>query len=294
MYPDRIHRLVLDGVVDTSEYYSINRNNIVDADAIMHRFAEYCYAAGPDKCTFYSGDGASDIYASIEDVADSLYKAPLVAQTTFMQSPDIVTYSDLMGYIFHALYNPYESFGQMAEVLANLRSSNGSMLAALKRRDAISVCSQKECRAKSPASDSCEDVRAFQEEAVAGVACADGADVTNMTKAEYKAYAKAFMEQSRWLGSVWATAAVTMPCVHWNVRPAQEFHGAFTDPFRSCWISAAQLTGILPRPSQRKHQYTNSPCQHDIRPRLSTARRASYGETLPGISLTRAKLRRCK
>lgn len=62
MFPERVGKMVLDGVVDPEDYViSMTRNNINHLDGVIASFFIYCYESGPSRCSYYTGSSAKDI-----------------------------------------------------------------------------------------------------------------------------------------------------------------------------------------------------------------------------------------
>ena len=75
MYPDRIRRLVLDGVGNATDYYAGSwRTTLTDIDKITRNFTLECETAGPERCSLAKGvqnsnDTLFDIFEkTIEEV----------------------------------------------------------------------------------------------------------------------------------------------------------------------------------------------------------------------------------
>jgi len=225
MHPHRVHCLVIDGVVDSKDYYSsMLGEELVDADSIMDKFAEYCYAAGPETCAMFTGKSPSDITSAINKVVADLYKAPLVAHMSDIEPPEILTHSDLMRYVFRTLYTPYQSFPELAEIFADLRAKNGSLLGHWKRRNPTSSCPSAECRREGPYGPDCLDPSGLVEEAGAAVACTDGIHGRDLTKEQVRSQVKVFMGKSRWIGGTYASIFSGL-CNNWKARAACKFDG---------------------------------------------------------------------
>lgn len=68
LYPDRVGRLVLDGVVDGEDYTSgAGVTNVLGADEALSTFFLYCHLAGPAQCPYYTGSTARDIFLRFEE-----------------------------------------------------------------------------------------------------------------------------------------------------------------------------------------------------------------------------------
>ncbi|PBK86199.1 hypothetical protein ARMGADRAFT_1017465 [Armillaria gallica] len=126
MFPDKVERMVLDGVVDVNAYYSGDwRNSIVDADKVMQSFFDGCVAAGPDACAFYASTAEQ-----ISNNLDSLYDSLLIQPVPVVSPPfyGVVDYTALRTAVWYALYSPYELFSILAEGLASLAAGNGTII----------------------------------------------------------------------------------------------------------------------------------------------------------------------
>ena len=82
MFPERSGKIILDGVVDPSDYalyqpYLGWDLDIADAEATYKGFTEVCAAAGPSDCSLAksSTETAANIDARIEGILSSHYKS---------------------------------------------------------------------------------------------------------------------------------------------------------------------------------------------------------------------------
>ncbi|KAA8570852.1 hypothetical protein EYC84_000243 [Monilinia fructicola] len=135
MYPDKIERLVSDGNVNYSEWYNgTGIHYTEDTDKVMLAFFEFCHAAGPQNCAFYSSTPAA-IQRRLEDIYAKLRRYPLQVfsytnNTVELQSlgitrPKVITYSEVKNAVIYSLYQPLLFFPQLAEALASLEVDDG-------------------------------------------------------------------------------------------------------------------------------------------------------------------------
>ncbi|KAI3598077.1 alpha beta hydrolase fold family [Moniliophthora roreri] len=128
MFPDKVERLVIDGVVDVQDdYYTGERRSLVsDTDDAVRWFFKDCHDAGPEKCSFYESS-----VESIEERLDKLYqsiiRAPVPVRNAGI-SYGLVDYATLRSVIFSALYAPFDQWSTLATVLADLEKGNGTAL----------------------------------------------------------------------------------------------------------------------------------------------------------------------
>ncbi|XXH00665.1 Synaptic vesicle transporter SVOP [Hypoxylon texense] len=132
MFPDKVGRLVLDGVVDADHYVdAVAADNILDTDAIWEQFFVYCADAGP-ACVFsLLGDKPEDIKKRYDDTMAWLEKEPAVILPRYTNVPVMVTASDIKMVIFSALYFPISGFPLIASILKALVDGQlGTIVAA--------------------------------------------------------------------------------------------------------------------------------------------------------------------
>ena len=215
MYPHRVGRMVLDGVGDSSDYYNTAwMRGLNDTDKIMSKLFQYCSIVGKEKCALnIDNSTSSEIRGSLESLISSLHQDPIAVAGNGTRGPEIITYSDVMMMIRKLIYRPLDFFPEMADLLADVVYGNGSAFAAYKQRAHKPTCLFSEFNSDR---DSCQPYSGGWEVTKA-ILCSDGRDITNTTKEDFKGIGKALYQQSRWMGEFWST--VTLPCVHWRVRP---------------------------------------------------------------------------
>ncbi|KAI1772881.1 alpha/beta-hydrolase [Hypoxylon cercidicola] len=121
MFPDKVGRLILDGVVDADHYVSpVAIDNILDTDTIWENFFVYCADAGPACAFSLLGDKPEDIKKRFDDAISRLEKEPAVVLPRYANVPVMVTASDVKLIIFMALYAPITGFPQVAVTLKAL------------------------------------------------------------------------------------------------------------------------------------------------------------------------------
>ncbi|KAK0457507.1 TAP-like protein-domain-containing protein [Desarmillaria tabescens] len=126
MFPDKVERMVLDGVLDMDGYYSGDwRNELADTEKVMQSFFDGCAAAGPDACAFYSST-AEEISNNLDSLYESLLNQPIpVVSPSFY---GVVDYTVLRAAVVDTLYSPYGDSSILAEGLASLAAGNGSII----------------------------------------------------------------------------------------------------------------------------------------------------------------------
>ena len=132
MFPDRVGRVVLDGVVDADHYVGpVWKGSLRDTDDVYHSFSKYCHQA-ESKCALWRfNDTISNIEERLESVFTSLKENPLSIIDTQSRLPMIVNYSDLRLLLFVTLYSPTQSFNGIAMVVDLLYRGIDSILSQI-------------------------------------------------------------------------------------------------------------------------------------------------------------------
>ncbi|KZF21501.1 hypothetical protein L228DRAFT_248214 [Xylona heveae TC161] len=226
MYPDLVGRVVIDGVVDTPDYYQGGwLHNLQDSDLIVDKFCEYCSKAGPDHCPFYTEGGAEGVKTRFERVLSSLKKQPIGVPANAAEGAEIVTWTDARVLIMNSLYVPYEQFPVVAQILLETEQGNGTSLARIKRSRRSPACPNTECRRAEPYSQWCMRPGENNFEVKAGILCTDGESLLDDTREDFESYLSELRRQSKWVGDIWAH--IRLECVGWDPRPKWRFTGPF-------------------------------------------------------------------
>jgi len=115
MFPDRVGRVILDGVVDADVYVSpIWSESLVDADAGYNSFSKYCQQAKEECALYRDGDQVEDIRARFDAVLDNLKDNPITSINTITKAPTVVNLSDIRFLLFSTLYSPTAMYGIVA------------------------------------------------------------------------------------------------------------------------------------------------------------------------------------
>ncbi|KAK0838667.1 hypothetical protein LTR03_011845 [Friedmanniomyces endolithicus] len=235
MYPERIHRAVLDGIADSHDYMAGGwSTNLQDTDLIFLKLAEHCWEGGKDNCAIWDEGGPPAILMNVERTTTDLVANPISIPADATHAPAMVTWNDLRRLIRDIVYWPIRDFQFTAQVLHELSERNGTSLATWIRSQRPSGLGEplsKQCEIDGPYSPACFATKngggpLLSWEATYGIACSDGpGDRLNQTKEEFKEYADRLMAQSKLMGAGWAT--IQLPCTAWHARPHWRYEGDF-------------------------------------------------------------------
>ncbi|KAF7156342.1 hypothetical protein CNMCM6106_009609 [Aspergillus hiratsukae] len=113
MFPDRVGRMILDGLVNAEQYYNNEwRDNVDQMDEAMKKFSSFCHSAGPGKCSFW-GPTPANITSRLDGIIHQLQNHPVPAL------------------FLNTIYAPLEKFPIMADILHQLERGNVSALAGM-------------------------------------------------------------------------------------------------------------------------------------------------------------------
>jgi pimeloyl-ACP methyl ester carboxylesterase len=210
MYPDRIGRMVLDGVMDAvTARDPIFPENIRDADTVHDSFFNYCAKAGPSRCEFARvGDDAQKLRDRANIIRERLHERSLVGVQPRAHTPMIFTLSILQSASFGVLFNPVLLFPILATLYDLLyREDHEELFASLSQvRDRMKPCTH--C--------SEELISSFDDgDASTAIRCAD-AELVDASVPELDAM---YHNLSRTSSFADVYIALGLQCNTWPIRP---------------------------------------------------------------------------
>ncbi|KAK1234091.1 hypothetical protein PQX77_002710 [Marasmius sp. AFHP31] len=210
MFPDKVERLVIDGIVDPEDYYRTNWfTGTKDSAKTIRWFFESCKEAGPDGCAFYE-DSVEAMESKLNDIYASLIKAPIPVQTS--KSNGIVDYSVARASLVLSLYSPTALWRRLATALQDLSQGNAITVYTM-----LGEATPFECECN----ESKYEFEHVHEGLIAYI-CNDGDPVPAEFEAA-QAHYQASTEYSP-LGSVWAGFRIA--CNGWSKDiPKAKFRG---------------------------------------------------------------------
>ncbi|KAF2800948.1 alpha/beta-hydrolase [Melanomma pulvis-pyrius CBS 109.77] len=200
MFPERVGRLILDGVEDSEMYYNGSWDgNLEQADEAVESFFTFCYAAGPDKCVFYA-NSTQAISQRMAAIFEDVRAHPVsVSDPDFVEFPTIITYETLVFALLSALYTPTDYFPLLAQILVDLEARNASLIVKTFTPDTMTA-------------DSAGTL----------ILCLDAAGRYNLsTEQAWEEHVGGVAAQSKYVGDAWASAAVACRNLH-VIAPANQ------------------------------------------------------------------------
>ncbi|OJZ83687.1 hypothetical protein ASPFODRAFT_220656 [Aspergillus luchuensis CBS 106.47] len=219
LFPDQVHRMVLDGVVDA-----------------LGCFFRYCHRAGYPRCAF--ADASANTLSTDEDeteaisylqerLTDILADLKITPLWTSQPSPEIITYSDVKTLLKTALYAPNDLFPILATILSDIVQRNASSMAAwkatLREETQPAHCLDSACQSSAPCREACR--YGSRIELTEGIACLDlSQKLFKITQEEYsELYLQPVLESSYWIGDTFAD--FYMQCASWKGQGPGSFEG---------------------------------------------------------------------
>ncbi|KAK0210444.1 TAP-like protein-domain-containing protein [Desarmillaria ectypa] len=215
MFPDKVGRIIIDGVVDADDYYAtLWSNNLEDSNKTLQAFFDGCFEAGPQNCPFYA-DSPKAISDRLEALYENIRTNPI--PVTLESLYGVLDYPSLRMIIFTSLYAPRTTYAILAQALADLELDNGTLL--FKMMAPFYEGFQCSCDPSMTAFASVRD-------SLTAIMCNDGAPVPRSLKAAQAHYDR-MTAASDW-GSMWAGLRIS--CSGWPELPKNHFQ-ASVGPF---------------------------------------------------------------
>ncbi|KAF2872346.1 TAP-like protein-domain-containing protein [Massariosphaeria phaeospora] len=207
LFPNRIERMILDGVVDVEDYYLGKwESNLPDTDAAISSFFKYCFEGGEEACGFWSKSPEA-IETRFHAVLDNLRDNPIIVVGD-VDFPVIVTYSHFQLLLANVPYAPSALFPLLASTLTSLEQGNGALLASY-----LSLGQRVDECAIDPLTAPVGDLEPRQ-----FIACTDGNGRFNLSTFDsFVAHVDLLVDQSHYLGETWA-AGTSVNCRSLNIR----------------------------------------------------------------------------
>ena len=227
MQPHRVARAVIDGVVDTPDYYRGEwLHNLQDTDAVLDSFFEYCAEAGPELCALYIAGGQRQIKQRFEHILASLEGKPIGVAGHGSIAPDLITCSDLLWTIRIAVYAPLRYWPTLAALLVDIERRNGTSFAMSKQQELQISMPPDQCVEAPPYTPYCA-IPPHRElgETPTAILCSDRNTTYDLDRSAFASYAAKLKDQNWLLGPFWAQ--IRLGCVQWNLKPKWRFPGPF-------------------------------------------------------------------
>jgi pimeloyl-ACP methyl ester carboxylesterase len=212
MFPDRIGRVVFDGVVDPEGYINgIDFHAVTETDKVVASFFIYCHLAGPEKCPF---SGNTSVKATVKRFERLLFQLdPRHAVTQNWANATLIESALVLfkGSIFGAAYSPIDTFplvGNKFPILEEL-VDNGSLATFVQLLSELSGPTERS-----------RNIVSYER----GVSCSDqGGRLYNKTLEDLRSAIRRVQKQSAIAGD--SVSDYVVYCMGWPIVSNDQFAG---------------------------------------------------------------------
>lgn len=205
MYPDKVGRVIIDGVYDGNDYRAAQwYTNMEDTDNVLSSFFEFCHQAGPLKCPLYAPE-VSSIRDRVNAIFDSISEAPLAIPFS-ANGPLLLTKKLLHAHMFRSTYSPLKLFPPLAQNLLAAEERNLSELNSI--GSAFLPIVECDCQPPDPALRF-EEISIFS-----AIACGDAITAPEDPEV-YRRFFKNLAEKSAFASQIWGR--YHLQCAEWKI-----------------------------------------------------------------------------
>jgi len=217
LFPDKVGRVLIDGVADAEDYYAATwANGIRDTDKSVQTFFDQCSASSPSECAFWSST-PGEIETRLDNLYESLRERPVPVTTQSEYGYDIVDYSVLRSAVFSSLYRPYPMFRTLAEALKDLEAGNGTKILEM-----VKVAQKIECKCDQGTPKPKGPDMSYVS---AAIYCGDGKETKESPEDLYDRYLEMYEDYGSF-ADVWI--GISAACAGWRIHAPERFLGPFT------------------------------------------------------------------
>lgn len=219
MHPNRVGRIVLDGVVDPADHYAGNwLTQLQDSDKVITFLSRYCHQAGPQECPLYVQSSPNAIENRFTAILESLKVSPI--PVTSRTGPLIISYGDVHLRLLSGMYFPYATAEQLFDLVYAIESRNISspsiekIVASKQNKQNSQECGQDDSTLEGISIPYMSMIGTFQ-----AISCMDSNNTSsNITLAQFRTYLSALQNQSHWISPSWSRNKLA--CLGYTATPA--------------------------------------------------------------------------
>ncbi|KAI5119054.1 hypothetical protein M0805_005920 [Coniferiporia weirii] len=216
MFPDKVGRMIIDGVEDPDDYYQgLWSNNLRDTDAALLDIYQACVEVGPHKCSLYEPSVAL-IQARVHALLENIRVAPIPLYDASTSTYDTVDYALVRTLMLSALYQTHQGGAILMDALAALERGDGAPAYARSLRSIFSLFMTCDCAGELPVPSG----GLF--ETLAAIGCGDSVDRDDSIEDVREAYEK--MAEMSNFAETWYPRS---QCAGWKIRAKHRFNGSF-------------------------------------------------------------------
>jgi pimeloyl-ACP methyl ester carboxylesterase len=131
-FPERVGRVVLDGVVDAELYEEpMWAESLVDTDKVLLEFFRYCADAGKRCFLYRDGDQKEDVQRRYEAAMEGLRTNPIIFTHPRYFYPAVFRHELVKQLVFTSLYSPIQGFPMVAWLVNFIHQGDHSLLGGM-------------------------------------------------------------------------------------------------------------------------------------------------------------------
>ncbi|RFU33012.1 hypothetical protein B7463_g3343, partial [Scytalidium lignicola] len=221
IFPSRIGRVVLDGVMDPDDYVSgLGLKSLQFTDEAFATFFTSCHIAGPEKCSYYTGNSAADILNRFERTFNAL-DAPRAEAQNATNATIVETALEFVKQIgFLSTYYPISLYPILSDALVSFETALVNLTA-----DALEQI-VGQIQEALPTTKNTPILIAPYTEWYPAVACTDtNGSSYGLMYEDLEPYIRTLENQSTIGGDSWASNRVL--CTGWEIKSDDRFAGPF-------------------------------------------------------------------
>jgi pimeloyl-ACP methyl ester carboxylesterase len=221
IYPDRVGRFILDGVVDGIDYYNGQwLTTLLQADEAIADFFVKCEEAGP-LCTFFRNDTAAEMQKRFDAILADLEKNRIwITDPAMVNYPTYVTDLDLRAVTIGLLYNALTGYPVLDVIFTGLETRNATVLYYAMSGYNVNkgkVPTEADISTAYAEGQPTYEVRLPR----LSITCNDMNGQYNISSPEmFEEYAKKQFEASKYLAHGFA-GLVSVNCWNWKFKPSE-------------------------------------------------------------------------
>ncbi|KAE9379929.1 hypothetical protein N431DRAFT_497890 [Stipitochalara longipes BDJ] len=221
LFPDRVGRFVIDGVVDADTWVEgLGTKSVLFTDEAFASFFEFCHLAGSSSCSFYTGNCTEDIRYRFEKIL-SAFDGPQAEAKNQTDAPIVEIYlEEFKTLLFQSTYYPIAFYPILSDALILFEAATTNLTI-----DTLinigTIIEEKLSNVKNVIVTQPALAEWFP-----AVYCSDGdASAYGETLEELQPYIKTLRSQSVIAGDLWAAQRVQ--CSVWPIKSNYRFSGPF-------------------------------------------------------------------
>ncbi|GAM84886.1 hypothetical protein ANO11243_028880 [Dothideomycetidae sp. 11243] len=225
MFPDRVGRLVVDGVVGLEDYFAgVSAHHFEDFDKCLATFYEHCARIGYPSCALAARDSPSpaQVEKRTNAIIRNLWHNPLPIIEPIV---DVFTWTDIRMTIYTASFSPVVSYPFLADLLAELEKGEttlaGQLISPYHSGHPVKMDLDPFVHLRiRNATLTSNPIDPF---VAAAIECTDADPKSHLSKVDFAIHVNEMMASFPAYGDLYAS--FTLSCYPYRVRPVHRYTG---------------------------------------------------------------------